>query len=101
MGNPPTARVDVAGLQAAADRFERSAADVEAVLSGPLQKLGFDGACAGRMYVAKGDALRNALQHLTGEVAAWSRASAEVAAALRSGARRYADADARNAAGLG
>jgi hypothetical protein len=100
MGNPPTARVDVAGLQAIADRFDRAAADVDGVVRGPMQQLAFDGARAGRMYAAKGDALRTVLHRISGELAAWSRANAEVAAALRAGAARYADADDRNAAGL-
>ena len=63
--------------------------------------LRFDGATAGRAHTAHGDALRTALGRLTADVAQWSRSAEEIAGALRLGADRYAEAEARTAAGVG
>ncbi|MGH3594596.1 MAG: hypothetical protein ACRDUT_01260, partial [Mycobacterium sp.] len=46
-------------------------------------------------------ALRVALDRLTGELAQWARATVEIAATLRAGADRYAEADLRAAARVG
>jgi hypothetical protein len=91
-------RVDLAALRGAAAAFETSAATLDAAAGA---RLTFGGATAGRLYVARGDALRNAVEYLTGQLVAWSRASAEIAAALRAGADRYADAEQRNASRFG
>lgn len=82
--------VDVAVLRDVANRFD-TAADL--ITDAGRIRPGFDGATAGRVHTAAGDALRRALDRWPGELARWSRASAEIAAALRSGVRRYADAD--------
>jgi hypothetical protein len=66
-----------------------------------LSRLAFDGAIAGRAHAARGDALRTALDRVVDDVARWSRASAEIAAALRAGASRYSEADGRAAARIG
>jgi uncharacterized protein YukE len=88
-------RVDLFALRAAADAFEASAESLGGA------RLTFDGATAGRAHVARGDALRNAVERLTAHLAAWSRASAEIAATLRAGADRYADTEERNGSRFG
>jgi hypothetical protein len=93
--------VDVAAVCAVAGRIEASAQAVDAVARNQLGRLAFDGAAAGRAHLDRGDALRNTLAALTGELARWARASAEIATALRTGAGRYAAADLRAAARMG
>jgi hypothetical protein len=73
-------------LGAAAELLDRAVAD-------HLARLAFGGACAGRAHATSGDALRVQLERLTADVTQWSRAAAEMAAALRAGADRYADAE--------
>lgn len=86
--------MDTAAVRAAAQRFD-TAADV---LSGAsLNRLQFDGSVAGRTHAAHGAALRSALDRLGAEVAQWSRAADEIAAALRVTADRYGDAELRAA----
>jgi len=63
--------------------------------------LEFDGAGAGRMHVARGDALRAAVDRVVDQLRQWSRASREIAAVLRASADRYTEADARAAQRLG
>lgn len=82
--------VDVAALHDVANRLETAA---ELITAAGRIRLGFDGSAAGRVHAAEGDALRRALDRWPGELARWSRAGAEIAAALRSGARRYDAAD--------
>jgi uncharacterized protein YukE len=94
-------RVDVAAVRDAAGQFDASAEALDQIVRMHLSRLAFDGACAGRAYVGHGDALRNAIDQLIDELRQWSRASAEIAATLRSGADRYAEADNRNAARFG
>ncbi len=91
MGNT---RVDTAAVRAAAQRFD-TAADV---LGASLNRLQFDGSVAGRTHIAHGAALGSALDRLGAEVAQWSRAAEEIAAALRAVADRYGDAELRAAA---
>jgi hypothetical protein len=81
-------------LRGAAASFEASSGVLGGAVGGAA--LTFDGATAGQVHVARGDALRNAVERLADHVVAWSRASAEIAATLRAGADRYADADERN-----
>ncbi len=93
--------VDAAAVRTVANRFD----DVAQLLDGAIRthfcRLAFDGAIAGRAYVGHGDALRLALNRLTGELAQWERATVEVAAALRASADRYGEADLRAAARIG
>jgi len=92
------AHVDAAAVHAVADHFDRVAELVDrAGRTSPT----FDGALAGRAYLADGDALRRALDRLTVDLAQWARAAAEIGAALRAGADRYVDADQRGAARIG
>jgi Excreted virulence factor EspC, type VII ESX diderm len=101
MGQPEVARVDVAALHAVAREYETAADIVEGAVRTHLAGLLFDGAGAGRIHVARGDALRAAVDHVGYQLRQWSRAAAEIAAALRASADRYADADAGAARQLG
>jgi hypothetical protein len=88
--------VDTAAVRIVAARFD-TAADI---LSGTLSGLRFDGAAAGRAHVAHGDAVRAAVERLAAVLAQWSRAAAEIAAALRADADRYGEAELRAVAVL-
>jgi hypothetical protein len=101
MGQPEVARVDVAALHAVARQYETVADIVDGAVRTHLSGLGFDGAAAGRMHVARGDAVRTAVDHVVAQLRQWSRASAEIATVLRASAARYAEADARAAGRLG
>lgn len=87
------AGIDVAAVRAVADQFEAAAELLDRAAGDHLARLTFGGHSAGRAYAARGDALRVVLQHLAAELAQWSRAAGEIAAALRAGAGRYADAE--------
>jgi hypothetical protein len=63
--------------------------------------LEFDGAAAGRMHVARGDALHAAVDRIVDQLRQWARASREIAAVLRASADRYAEADVRAAQRVG
>jgi hypothetical protein len=93
-----TARVDVTAVRDAADQFDASVGILDAAIRDHLSHLAFGGATAGRAYVGHGDALRAALDQIGAGLVQWSRASAEIAAALRATADRYARAENRNAA---
>ncbi|OBG63302.1 type VII secretion target [Mycobacterium sp. E735] len=86
--------IDVAATHRVADQFRAAADLLDRALSDQLGRLAFGGAAAGRAHTARGDALRVELERLTAEVAQWSRASGEIASALRVSADRYADAEA-------
>jgi hypothetical protein len=101
MGQQDVTRVDVAALRAAANRLDTTAETLNAAVHTRLGQLAFDGASAGRAYIAHGDALRRALDRLAGEITQWSRASSEVALALRVSADRYTDAELYSAARIG
>ena len=88
-----SAEIDVLAVHQAADRLRAVAELVDAAVGEHLARLAFSGAAAGRAYTARGDALHAGLQRITAEVSQWSRASAAIAACLRAGAERYADAD--------
>lgn len=90
--------VDAAAVRAVAERFNTAADLIDAAVH---TRLSFDGAAAGRAHIAEGDALRRTLDRWTVEFARWSRATAEIAAVLRSGAQRYTDAELRTADRLG
>ncbi|BBZ73658.1 hypothetical protein MPRS_47510 [Mycobacterium paraseoulense] len=85
--------IDVAATHQIADQFRAAADLLDRALSDQLGRLAFGGAAAGRAHTARGDALRVELDRLTAEVAQWSRASTEIATALRASADRYADAE--------
>jgi hypothetical protein len=101
MGQPEVARVDVAALHAIARQYEEVADIVDGVVRRHLTGLVFDGAVAGRIHVARGDALRAAVDHVVGQLRQWSRAATEIATVMRASADRYAEADARAARRLG
>jgi hypothetical protein len=101
MGQPDAARVDVAALIAVARQYDAIADTVDGAVRSHLSGLAFDGAAAGRMHVARGDTLRYAVDHIVDQLRQWSRASAEIAAALRTSADRYAAADADAARRVG
>src|SRR5262245_15992569 len=94
MGQPEVARVDVAALHAVARQYETVADIVEGAVRTHLAGLVFGGATAGRMHVAQGEALHEAVDHVVYQLQQWSRAAVEIAAALRASADRYAEADA-------
>lgn len=93
--------VDAAAVHAVANRFDDAAHLVDAAVRTHFGALAFDGATSGRAYVGHGDALRLALHRLSGELAQWARATAEVATALRVSADHYAEADHRAAVRIG
>jgi len=93
--------VDATAVHAVADRFDDAAHLIDDAVRTHFGRLAFDGAISGRAYVGHGDALRLALHRLSGELAQWARATAEVAAALRVSADHYADADQRAAVRIG
>jgi Excreted virulence factor EspC, type VII ESX diderm len=101
MGEPHVTRVDIAAVRAVAHEFDTAAELLDNAVSTHLARLAFDGATAGRDHIARGDALRGALDRLSGELLEWSRAAAEIAAALQAGADRYADAELHSAARVG
>ncbi|KUI45120.1 hypothetical protein AU197_12815 [Mycobacterium sp. IS-1590] len=96
-----TTRVDAATLLSVARHYQGVADTVDATVRTHLGGLVFDGSGAGRSYVAGGDAVRSAVDDVVRQLRLWSRASAEIAVALRAAADRYAEADARAAERLG
>jgi hypothetical protein len=94
MGERDVARVDVAALLDVAGEYQAAADAVEAVVRMRFAGLQFGGAAAGRVHVARGDAVRTAVDVIADQLRQWSRASAEIAATLRATAHRYDEADA-------
>lgn len=88
--------MDTTAVRFAAERFD-AAADL---LGGQLSGLRFDGSVAGHAHVAHGDVVRATLERLAAVLAQWSRAAAEIAAALRADAGRYGEAELRAVAVL-
>ncbi|TAM63072.1 type VII secretion target [Mycobacterium sp.] len=86
-------QIDVAATHRVANHFAMAAEFIDRALSDHLARLAFSGAGAGRAHTARGDALRAELERLVTQVSQWSHASTEIAAALRSSAERYADAE--------
>jgi hypothetical protein len=95
MGERDAARVDVAALLGVAGEYEAIAEAVDAVVRTRLAGLQFGGATAGRTHTARGEAVRIAVDGVADQLRAWSRASAEIAATLRTTAHRYDEADIR------
>ena len=95
MGERDVARVDVAALLGIAGEYEALADAIDAVVRSRLSGLQFGGAVAGRMHVARGEAVRVAVYGVADQLREWARASAEIAATLRTTAQRYEEADVR------
>jgi hypothetical protein len=93
--------VDVTAVHRVADLFRAAADLIDGAVSDHLAGLSFSGASAGRAHTARGDALRAGLGRVTAGLSQWSRTTAEIAAALRAGADRYADAELYAAARIG
>ncbi len=93
--------LDTASVRAAADRFDSTADVIDGAVRTRLHRLAFGGASAGRVHVTAGEALRRALDRWAGELSQWSRASAEIAAALRVSAQSYVDAERQLTARIG
>lgn len=94
-------RVDVAAVLDAARQYGSAADIVDAAIRTHLTGLRFDGAVAGRIHAARGDALRIAVDGVVDRLHEWARAATEIAAGLRSCADRYVDVDARGAQRMG
>lgn len=92
------AQIDLSGARRVASQFAMAAEFIDRAVSDHLSRLAFGGGTAGRTHTARGEALRVELERLAAQASQWSRASAEIAAALRSSAERYADADLYTAA---
>jgi hypothetical protein len=101
MGHRDATSIDVAAVRAVAHRFDTTAEVIDGAARNHLASLTFRGETAGRAHIARGDALRTALERLAAEVSQWSRATGGVAMALRASADRYADAELRAAARIG
>lgn len=101
MGDIESVRVDVQALLDVAGRYDAVADAVAGLTEAHLARLTFDGAHAGRDHVARGDAVRRAVDQIVDQTVAWSRAMREIGSALRVSVDRYLDADARNTARLG
>jgi uncharacterized protein YukE len=93
--------IDVAAVRSVADRFDGAAEVIDGAVRNHLAHLTFSGICAGRAHIARGDALCSALNRLSAQLTQWSRATVEIAAALRATADHYADAELRAAARIG
>jgi hypothetical protein len=96
MGRPDAARVDIAALLGVAHQYEAVADIVDSAVRTHLN-FEFDGAVAGRMHVASGDALRRGLDRIADQLRQWSQTNREIALVLRMSADRYADVDMRAA----
>jgi Excreted virulence factor EspC, type VII ESX diderm len=95
MGQREVARVDVAAVIGVARQYDAVAHMIDTAVRTHLAELAFDGAVAGRMHAARGDALRHAVGQTVDQLRQWSRAADEIAAELRASADRYTEADAR------
>jgi hypothetical protein len=95
MGERDVAHVDVDALLGVAGEYGAIADAVDAVVRTRLAGLQFGGAGAGRMHVARGEAVRMAVDDIADQLRGWARASSEIAATLRITAQRYGEADVR------
>jgi len=93
--------LDTAALHAVAAHFDATAAAIDIAARIRLGGLAFDGDAAGRDHIGAGEALRRGLQAWLPELMRWSRASTEVATALRVGLVRYGQAEAAAAERVG
>lgn len=97
MGASDAARVDVTALLDVARGYDALADAIEDAVRTHLARSSFDGAVAGRSYTPQGNAIRHSVEQIGDGMRLWSRASAEIASALRASADRYVEADARAA----
>lgn len=95
MAGRDTARVDVGALLEIARQYQAAADTVDGAVRTHLAALAFDGASAGKAHVARGDSVRVGVERVADRLRRWSRASAEIAARLRTSADRYTEADVR------
>lgn len=93
--------LDDAAVVSVADCFDATAAAIDNAARIRLGGLTFNGTLAGRDHAAAGEALRRALDSWAAELARWSRANSEIAAALRAGLVRYRHAESAMADRLG
>jgi hypothetical protein len=101
MGDPDAARVDIGALLGVAREYDAVADTVDDAVRSHLSGLAFDGASAGRVHVARGEAVRTAIDDVVAQLRGWARAATEIATALRVSADRYAEADSRAAQRVG
>jgi hypothetical protein len=101
VGETDLAHVDVAAMLDAARQYDAASDIVDTAIRTHLSGLRFDGAVAGRVHAARGDAVRIAVDDVVDRLRAWSRAAAEIAAELRSCADRYVDVDVNSARRIG
>ena len=101
VGEPEAARIDVAAVLGVARQYDAAADIVDTAIRTHLTGLRFDGAAAGRMHTAHGDALRLAIDDMVDRLHEWTRAATEIAAELRACADRYVDVDFRGARRIG
>ncbi len=101
MGEPEAARVDVAAVLDAARQYDVAADIVDTAIRTHLTGLRFDGAVAGRIHTAQGDAVRIAVENVVDRLHQWARAATEIGAELRACADRYVDVDALGARRIG
>lgn len=93
MGLITAARVDIAAMLDAAHRYDTAAGLLDSALQRCLPALTFSGSRAGREYSAGGDEVRRAVDHAVGALRDWSRASREIASALRVSGTNYLQVD--------
>jgi uncharacterized protein YukE len=93
MGLIDSARVDVAAVLDAAQRYDTAAGLLESALQRCLVSLTFGGAQAGREYTAEGDDVRRAVGGTVAALRAWSRCNHEIASQLRTSAGAYVQVD--------
>lgn len=84
-----------------ARQYDTAADIVDTAIRTHLTNLRFDGASAGRVHTAQGDALRIAVDDTVNRLREWVRAATEIAAELRSSVDRYVEVDARGAGRIG
>jgi excreted virulence factor EspC (type VII ESX diderm) len=101
MGERDAARVDVPAVLDIARGYDAIADRIDAAVAAHLADPSFDGAVAGRAHAARGDALHTAIGQLADQLRTWSRASSEIASALRVSVDAYVGVEALAARRLG
>lgn len=101
MGKFDLARVDHEALHAAARGYDAVAETVDAIVRTSLNRPMFDGAVAGRLHVAHGNAVRDALDDITLAMRQWVTSADDIAHVLRACADRYGVADSYAASRVG